>query len=124
MPVKAIRDGYHGDFKDTEDKFHGKQLLNIHWEKHLMFGWPMCVPLAPDTPFGALIEGVIPSIFGSHPEFSKIDWNAVTWTRTEGDGYVDFTPDPAKSIRENGLTHKAQIRFNTPGLHGLAGTGS
>ena len=34
----------------------------------------------------------------------------------------DTQPDPAKSLAENGLTHKDVIRFRTPGLHGLNGS--
>ncbi len=120
MPVIAKDPGYHGDFKDTVDKFHGKQLVNIYWEKHLMFAWPMCVPLPPEMPFGALIEAVIPSIFGAHPDFAKIDWSAVEWQRSN----EPFTPNPAVSLVANGITHKTTIRFRTPGLNGLNGTGN
>lgn len=120
MPVKAITPDYHGDMKDTVDKFHGKQLLNICWEQHLMFGWPMCVPLAPETPFAAVIEQVIPTIFSAHPDFAKIDWGQVTWHHSG----ERFTPDPSKSLVDNGLGHKALISFRTPGLDGIAGTGT
>jgi phenol hydroxylase P4 protein len=120
MPVKAIRPDYHGEMKDTVDKFHGKQLLNISWEHHLMFGWPMCVPLPPETPFAAVIEQVIPSIFSAHPDFAKIDWAQVIWRRSG----EPFVPDRAKSLVENGLTHKTTISFRTPGLDGIAGTGT
>ena len=44
MPVKAITPNYHGDFQDTQDKYHGQQLISVCWEKHTMFGWPMCLP--------------------------------------------------------------------------------
>jgi phenol hydroxylase P4 protein len=33
-------------------------------------------------------------------------------------------PDPAKSLADNGLTHKDAIRFRTPGLTGIKGSGS
>ena len=120
MPTRAITADYHGDMKDTQDKFHGNQLINILWDQHLMFGWPMCVPVAPEMPFGAVVEKVIPQIFSAHPDFAKIDWNTVTW-RYQG---KPFTPDPAKSIKDNGLKHKATIAFTTPGLTGVGGSGT
>lgn len=124
MSVKAITSDYHGEFKDTVEKFHGKQLVNVHWEKHLLFAWPMCLPLPPEMPFGGLIEAVLPSIFGAHPEFSQIKWENVEWRRTAGDATVQFTPDPAKSLADNGISHKTTILFRTPGLNGLDGTGN
>jgi len=117
MPIKAITPDYHGDFKDGVEKFHGNQIVNIHWEKHLMFAWPMCVPLPPAMPFGALIEGVLPGIFGAHPNFKQIDWNAVEWKTSKG----PFKPDLAKSLTDNGIGHKTTISFRTPGLNGVGG---
>lgn len=119
MPTQAITPDYHGEFKDTVDKYRGQQLINLCWEKHTMFGWPMCLPVAPDMPFGALIEQVIPSIFSDHPDFSRIDWTQVQWSTAEG----PFTPDLARSLKDHGIRHKEQIRFRTPGLDGLDGAG-
>lgn len=119
MPVKAITPDYHGDFKDTQDRFHGNQLLNICWEKHTMCGWPMCIPVPPQMPFGVLLEKVLPGIYGSHPDFAAIDWSAVQWSTSAG----PFTPDRARSLMDHGLRHKAQIRFRTPGLDGHLGGG-
>lgn len=119
MPVKAIKPGYHGDYRDGADKYNGNQLLNICWEKHTMFGWPMCVPLPPQMPFGGLIEKVLPMIFASHPDFAKIDWTTVQWSTSKG----PFTPDLGKSIADHGFKHKTQIRFRTPGLDGHNGAG-
>lgn len=117
MPVKAIRADYHGDMKDTVDKFHGNQLINICWERHTMYGWPMCVLVSPDMPFGDLLNKILPDIYGDHPEFERIDWQAVEWSTSKG----PFSPDPAKSITENGLPHKVLLRFRTLGLEGLHG---
>ena len=33
-----------------------------------------------------------------------------------------WTPDPAKSLADNGLKHKDVIRFRTPGLEGIKGS--
>lgn len=119
MATRAIRADYHGEFKDSVDKFHGQQLINICWEKHTMFGWPMCLPVPPDMPFGGLVEKVIPSIFGDHPDFARIDWNTVQWSTSKG----AFQPDMGKSLADHGIGHKHQIRFRTPGLDGHLGGG-
>lgn len=120
MSVIAITPDYHGEMKDSVDKFHGNQLLNIGWDRHLLFASPMCVPVPPDMPFAAVIENVLPTLFGAHPDFARIDWDNVIWLRS-GEA---FTPDPAASLRDNGLGHKAILRMQTPGLHGVSGSGS
>ncbi len=117
MSTKAIRPGYHGDMKDTADKFHGQQILNIGWDQHLMYATPMCIPVPPGMPFGALVEQVLPGLFGQHPDFARIDWSAVQWMRS-GEA---FSPQMDRSLADNGLGHKASLRLRTPGLDGLAG---
>ncbi len=118
MSVRAITPDYHGEMKDTVDKFHGNQLLNIGWDRHLMYAAPVCIPVPPQMPFGALVEQVLPGLFGNHPDFAKIDWSTVRWLSSG----QPFAPDAAKSLADNGLGHKAMLRLQTPGLDGLNGT--
>jgi phenol hydroxylase P4 protein len=80
----------------------------------------VCLPLPADTPFGALAAEVLPAIYGAHPDFGRIEWDAVEWFRSGR----PFTPDPALSLAGNGLGHKDVIRFRTPGLTGIAGSHS
>ncbi|MDG0024668.1 phenol hydroxylase subunit P4 [Trinickia sp. Y13] len=103
--------------QDTVEKFPAP-LLYVGWEEHLMFPAPFCLPLPPDTPFGALEAQILPSIYGGHPDFPKIDWSAVQWTLSGN----PFTPDREKSLAENGIGHKTLIRFRTPGLNGIKGS--
>ena len=117
MSTQAIRPDYHGDMKDTVDKFHGNQILNIGWDQHLMYATPMCIPVPPAMPFAALVQQVLPGLFGQHPDFTRIDWERVQWLRS-GEAFV---PAMDKSLADNGLAHKASLRMQTPGLHGLAG---
>ena len=117
MTTRAIRPGYMGDLKDSVEHFHGKQLLNIVWDRHLMFATPMCIPVPPDMPFGALVEHVLPGLFGQHPDFQQINWQTVEWQRSD----EPFHPQAALSLVANGLDHKAFLRMLTPDLHGLAG---
>lgn len=119
MAVNALEPGYTGARLDALENFHGNQLVYLHWEKHLSFCAALAFPLPPEMPFGAIIGELIPEFYGPHPDFASIDWDTVTW---ELDG-KEFTPDPEKSIGEQGVRHKSLIRFWTPGLEGPGGGG-
>ncbi len=118
MSVVALKPGYSGTVADSEERFHGNRLLYIGWEDHLLFCAPVCLPLPPSMPFGALIKDVLPGVYGSHPDFQAIDWSKTEWF----DSGLAFQPDPAKSLADNGLGHKSVIRFRTPGLTGIRGS--
>jgi len=100
--------------QDTVEKFPAP-LLYVGWDDHLMFPAPFCLPLPPQTPFGALAGQILPSMYGYHPDFAKIDWSEVQWFKSG----KPFQPDPAKTLAENGIGHKDLIRFRTPGLSGI-----
>jgi phenol hydroxylase P4 protein len=117
MPVVALKK-YEFEPADALEKFHGAQVLFIGWEDHLMFCAPFAFPLPGSMPFGALIAQVIPGAFGAHPDLAKVDWAKVEWFRSG----KPFKPDPARSLIENGLGHKAVLRFRTPGLTGIKGS--
>lgn len=116
MSVVAIA-SYEFTPRDVRENFPAP-LLYIGWEDHLMFCSPVCLPLPPDTQFGALSAAVLPGIYGYHPDFAKIDWAQVEWKKNG----QSWTPDQAKSLAENGLVHKDAIRFRTPGLTGIKGS--
>ncbi|MGG1947416.1 phenol hydroxylase subunit P4 [Trinickia sp. NRRL B-1857] len=116
MTVTALKP-YSFPPRDTVEKFPAP-LVYVGWEDHLMFPAPFCLPLPPDTPFGALTAQILPSIYGSHPDFARIDWSGAQWTM----GGEPFTPSPEKSLAENGIGHKTLIRFRTPGLNGIKGS--
>lgn len=118
MATVAIRPDYTGEMKDRVENFHGNQLFYIGWDKHLMFCAPLAFPLPPSMPFKAMVEQILPAGFGVHPDFAKIDWSQVTWLSSG----QPFTPDFEKSLAENGLGHKAVLRFQTPGLNGIKGS--
>lgn len=104
---------------DAVEKYKGKQLLYVNWEKHRMFSRPFVIALSPDTPFSVIIDKYITDCYSYHPDFEHIDWSKVVWQNSN----TVFTPDPAKSLKENGIGHKDLIRFTTPGLDGIAGSG-
>lgn len=119
MPVQAKQPGYTGEVKDRVELFHGNQLLYIGWEDHMMICAPFALPLPPAMPFGDMVEKVLPTTsFTGHPDWPKIDWSKVEWLRSG----QPFKPDPKKSLADNGLGHKAVIRFRTPGLTGINGS--
>ncbi len=101
--------------RDTVDQFHGKQLLYLCWENHLMFAAPLCFPVPRTRPFGALIRDVLPELYGEHPEFEDIDWKRTQWF----DSNKRFIPDVGKSLAHHGIGHKSLIRFRTPALEGI-----
>lgn len=118
MTVKSIG-AYTFPAKDGADKFPAP-LLYIGWDHHKMICAPICLPLPPDMPFGALAMDVFPGIYGVHPDFAKINWTTVQWLKSG----QPWTPDANKSLAENGLKHKDVIRFRTPGLNGIQGSAS
>ena len=116
MSVTALYP-YRFEAKDKRENFPAP-LLYIGWEDHLLFCAPVCLPLPPDTPFGALATQVLPGVYGAHPDFACIDWSSVQWFKSG----LPWTPDPALSLEGNGLGHKDVIRFRTPGLTGIEGS--
>ena len=118
MPVIALNEGYTGEIRDREENFHGNQLLFVGWEDHLMFCAPHCIPVAPGMPFHTLVNELIPAMYSVHPDWQKVDLQRAEWFRSG----ESFTPDLDKTLRENGLGHKAVIRFRTPGLAGIGGS--
>ena len=116
MSVVAL-EPYDIPARDVRENFPAP-LLYIGWEDHLMICAPVCLPLPPDMPFGALGSAVLPGVYGAHPDFAKIDWSQVQWLKSGR----PWTPDPSKSLADNGLVHKDVIRFRTPGLNGLKGS--
>ena len=116
MAVQAMTPGYTGEDKDRPELFHGNQLVYVGWDHHTMVCAPLAFPLPPSMPFGDLVEKVLPTTaYASDPDWGKIDWSTVQWIKTT----EPFTPDPAKSLAENGLGHKSLLRFRTPGLNSL-----
>jgi len=120
MPVIALAPDYRADAADAPERFHGQHLFYVNWQEHLLFCSPICLPLSPDMPFGALQSEVLPGLYDSHPDFARIDWSRVEWSQSG----QPFQPDPAKSLADNGLVHKTLLQLRTPGLHGIAGSRS
>lgn len=122
MSVVALEKDYADKItiRDKVENFHGNQVVYLHWEEHLSFCAPLAFPFPPAMPFGAVVSDVLPTYYGMHPDFAKIDWSAVKWMV---DG-KDAAPAMEKSLADNGVGHKSVIRFWTPGLDGYAHSNS
>lgn len=117
MAVQALKD-YSFAPADTQDKFHGNQLLYVGWEDHLMFCAPFAFCISPATRFGDFCATALPQAFGAHPEWSKVDLSKAVWLKSG----KPFIPDMNKSLSEQGIKHKDALRLHTPGLTGIAGS--
>ena len=62
----------------------------------------------------------MPAAFNLHTDFEKIDWDAVAW-HLNGNS---FEPNMDVSLIDQGIDHKSILRFATPGLNGIKGSGS
>ncbi|MBK5001668.1 phenol hydroxylase [Pseudomonas sp. S31] len=118
MPVAAITD-YIAVPRDRVENFNGKQLLYVSWDRHLLFGAPFLFCVPPTTNFRELVEGPLTALLQADPDAAALDWESVQWLR-EGQ---PWTPDWNASLVSNGLTHKDQLRFISPGLNSLCGEG-
>ncbi len=113
MAVKALYD-YQNPAADTQDKFHGNQLLYVGWDDHLMFCAPFAYCLPPSTKFSELVEKHLPFSYSRHPDWAKIDFSKVVWLKSG----QPFQPDMNKTLAEQGIKHKDALRLQTPGLNG------
>lgn len=118
MAVIAI-DKYEFEPSDKAEQFHGAYIIYAGWDGHLLFSCPYAWPLPPTLPFAHFVHGPMAEAFGQHPDWERIDWATVRWTRNG----APFEPQMDKSIADNGLIHKDALRFETPGLDGLDGRG-
>lgn len=105
--------------KDAIENFHGNMVVYVDWDYHRFLCSALAFPFPPSMPFGALVQEVLPAMYGAHPDFDLIEWDKVNWSL---DGNDDFVPDPEKSLEEQGIGHKSLLQFATPGLDGIGGT--
>lgn len=117
MSVAAVKE-YIGVPRDVAANYHGNLLVYVTWDKHLMFAAPFVFPVAPAMKFEE-ITAIIAGIVKDHPDAAKIDWSRTEWFKNQ----QPWRPDFAKTVAENGIAHKEFLRFRTPGLDGLGGSG-
>lgn len=112
MPVVSLKPDYQGPIRDRIENFHGNVLVYVHWEEHLNFCAAITLPLSPDTPFDALIDQILPSLYNSDPAWMTIDANDIQWM-LDGNHWA---PVRGQTLRQLGVGHKSLIRFWTAHL--------
>jgi len=108
---------YQGIAADSVGHYHGQQLLYLSWDHHLMFAAPFVVCVPPGMRFQELIDTVLTPLITADPDAPQIRWDQVSWKMSNR----PFSPLPTATLAENGIQHKAQLRFATPGLNALCG---
>lgn len=114
MPVAAIKE-YVGVSRDQVANFHGKQIVYVSWDHHLLFAAPFLICMPPETPFREFVEGPLKALVSPDPDAAAIDWSKVEWLKSN----APWTPDFDASLAANGIGHKDQLRIRTPGLNSL-----
>lgn len=117
MSVQAIVPDYRGVVRDRFENFHGNQLVYVAWDKHLMFCAPFAFPVPPEMSFKSLLTDVATDVFAVHPEFDQLDWSKAEWLL---DGQP-FIPQMDVALKDQGISHKSVLRFQTPELKGYMG---
>ena len=108
---------YHGIAADTVGHYHGQQLIYLSWDHHLMFAAPFVVCVPPDLRFQDLVDTVLSPLIAADPDATEIRWEQVSWRMTD----QPFSSTARMTLAENGIGHKALLRFHTPGLNSLCG---
>lgn len=115
MPVVSTKE-YIAVPRDRVENYHGNQLVYASWDHHQLFAAPFLLHVAPQMLFRELVEGMLTALVQPDPDAQKIDWKKVEWLKSN----QPWTPDFERSIADNGIGHKDQIRFRTPGLNSLS----
>lgn len=111
----AARAPYEFEPRDLVENFGGKQIVYATWDRHLLFAAPFLICLPPEVSFGEFVNGPLAQLLSIDPDAAAIDWTKVQWLK----GNQPFVPDFALSLTENGIGHKQQLRFQTPGLNSV-----
>ena len=114
MPVKAKKE-YIGVARDSVSNYKGMQIVYASWDHHLLFAAPFLLFVSPQMRFSELLSGPLSALLQADPDAQKIDWTQVQWMKST----EKWTPDFNKTLAENGIGHKDQIRFQTPALRTL-----
>lgn len=114
MAVASLKE-YIGVARDRVENYGGKQIVYLSWDHHLLFAAPLMLCLPPATPFGEVLRGPLAALLQADPDAAALDWRKVEWLKDNR----PFAPDFSRSLADNGIGHKDQLRFRTPGLNSL-----
>ena len=114
MPVVSTKP-FVGVPRDVVANFNGKQIVYVYWEQHLLFATPLMLIVEPGMTFGDLLEQVVKPLIQPDPDAAVVDLRQVAWRM----GGQPWTPDFAATLAANGIVHKTQLSFATPGRNSL-----
>jgi len=114
MAVAALKE-YVGVSRDRVENYHGKQLVYMAWDYHMLFAAPFMFCVEPQMKLGELVRGPLSALMQPDPDAAAVDWDKVEWLKLG----QPWNPDFERSLEENGIGHKEQLRFRTPGLNTL-----
>lgn len=106
---------YVGVPRDVVANFNGKQAVYVYWEQHLLFATPLFLIVDPNMRFGDFLNNVIKPLIQPDPDAASVDLSQAEWFK----GKDAWTPNLDLTLIENGIVHKAQLRFRTPGRNTL-----
>jgi phenol/toluene 2-monooxygenase (NADH) P4/A4 len=101
--------------RDLVQNFNGKQIVYVCWDHHMLFATPLMLVVEPGMTFGDLLETVVKPLIGPDPDAAAVDLRSVEWQKA---GQA-WKPDLGASLAANGIVHKEQLRFSTPGVNSL-----
>jgi phenol hydroxylase P4 protein len=106
---------YVGIPRDVVQNFNGKQIVYVCWDHHMLFATPLLLVVEPGMSFGDLLQNVVKPLIGPDPDAAAVDLTKVEWQKAGR----SWTPDFGASLAANGIVHKEQLRFRTPGVNSL-----
>jgi phenol hydroxylase P4 protein len=109
MAVLSLNPAYGGPIRDKVENFHGAQLVFVHWEEHLNFCAAITLPLPANTPFDALTDEILPSLYQADPDWPSVDLANARWM-LDGEHWA---PVRGSTLGDQGVGHKSLIRFWT-----------
>lgn len=116
MAINA-RKPYPSQPVDGIERYHGNQLVYLSWDRHLIFAAPFVTCVPPGLRFGEFVDTVLAPLIAADPDAAVIDWTKAQWLKANR----PFAPDFAKSLADNGISHKDQLRLQTPWLNTVCG---
>lgn len=114
MPVVSTKP-FIGVPRDVVANFNGKQIVYVYWEQHLLFATPLMLIVEPGMRFGDLLDQVAKPLIQADPDAAAVNLRQVAWQKSG----QPWSPDFDATLATNGIMHKTQLSFATPGLNSL-----
>lgn len=107
MAVVAITD-YEFQSRSRQELYGDDQLVHVWWKGNPYFVAASCFRFPKAMPWGALVNDVLKGFYTADPDFVPDSLDSVQWIIDD----KPVTPDPAKSLEENGVGHKSLVQFS------------